>query len=378
MFIIHIYFSLHYNSALDTESERIVQAALDKASKGRTTIVIAHRLSTIRNADKIAVVNKGVVIETGTHDELMDIPNGFYANLVSKQMMRAAAVAGGAGSASSSSSSSATASDLLEVDLQELLDAESKDTATPLHVDIGKAKKYSSSTSIGSSSPSSPGSSHSIRRKPSFRTQKSTTSATRGDYEALKNNDGYEDDEDEEEDDNSAELATPVTYSRVFSYHRPEAAVVVIGVLASAINGGIFPSFGFVFSELINVFTETGDDLKNDAIFWSCMFLVIGGGSFISSYLSNAMFGIAEERLTMRLRNLCFANILKQDVAFFDQESHSTGILTTRLATDATLVKGLSGSRAALLIQLLVTLTSGMTIALIAGWKLTLVYKAKK
>ena len=52
-------------SALDTESERVVQEALDRASKGRTTIVIAHRLSTIKNASKIIVINKGSVTEEG-------------------------------------------------------------------------------------------------------------------------------------------------------------------------------------------------------------------------------------------------------------------------------------------------------------------------
>jgi ATP-binding cassette subfamily B (MDR/TAP) protein 1 len=71
-------------SALDTESERIVQGALDEllAKYKRTTIVIAHRLSTIRNADKIAVVDKGKIVEEGTHDELMDKgPEGKYFSL---------------------------------------------------------------------------------------------------------------------------------------------------------------------------------------------------------------------------------------------------------------------------------------------------------
>ncbi|CAF1446518.1 unnamed protein product, partial [Didymodactylos carnosus] len=61
-------------------SEQLVQNALDKAQKGRTTLVIAHRLSTIRNVDKIVVMNKGKIVESGTHDELIK-QRGFYYNL---------------------------------------------------------------------------------------------------------------------------------------------------------------------------------------------------------------------------------------------------------------------------------------------------------
>uniref|UniRef100_A0A8B9D198 Bile salt export pump n=1 Tax=Anser brachyrhynchus TaxID=132585 RepID=A0A8B9D198_9AVES len=65
-------------SALDTESEKTVQAALDKAREGRTCIVIAHRLSTIQNADIIAVMSQGTIIERGTHDELMAMEGAYY------------------------------------------------------------------------------------------------------------------------------------------------------------------------------------------------------------------------------------------------------------------------------------------------------------
>nr|GFD19409.1 ABC transporter B family member 15-like [Tanacetum cinerariifolium] len=60
-------------SALDTESERIVQKALDRAAAGRTTIVIAHRLSTGRNAELIVVVQNGKVVESGPHDDLIQL-----------------------------------------------------------------------------------------------------------------------------------------------------------------------------------------------------------------------------------------------------------------------------------------------------------------
>lgn len=69
-------------SALDAESERVVQDALDKVMVSRTTVVVAHRLSTIKNADVIAVVKNGVIVEKGRHETLVNIKDGFYASLV--------------------------------------------------------------------------------------------------------------------------------------------------------------------------------------------------------------------------------------------------------------------------------------------------------
>jgi ABC-type multidrug transport system fused ATPase/permease subunit len=68
-------------SSLDSESERLVQEALDKLMVGRTSFIVAHRLSTIRNADKILVIDQGHVRESGTHEELIQIPDGVYAGL---------------------------------------------------------------------------------------------------------------------------------------------------------------------------------------------------------------------------------------------------------------------------------------------------------
>lgn len=71
-------------SALDTESERHIQAALDRVMKGRTTLVIAHRLSTIEKADLILVMDQGHIVERGTHNELLEL-NGYYARLHARQ-----------------------------------------------------------------------------------------------------------------------------------------------------------------------------------------------------------------------------------------------------------------------------------------------------
>jgi subfamily B ATP-binding cassette protein MsbA len=82
-------------SALDNESERLVQEAIERLMAGRTTLVIAHRLSTIRNADRIAVLDGGRIIEEGTHAELLD-RDGEYRRLYDMQFrdVPRAAVAG--------------------------------------------------------------------------------------------------------------------------------------------------------------------------------------------------------------------------------------------------------------------------------------------
>jgi len=75
-------------SSIDSQSEQMIQFAIDKITEGRTSIVIAHRLATIKNADKIIVLDKGNVVEQGTHNELLTISNGFYKNLYDKQFSR--------------------------------------------------------------------------------------------------------------------------------------------------------------------------------------------------------------------------------------------------------------------------------------------------
>ena len=73
-------------SSVDTRTEAIIQAAMDKMMKGRTSFVIAHRLSTIQNADLILVMRDGSIVEKGTHKQLLS-QNGFYASLYNSQFV---------------------------------------------------------------------------------------------------------------------------------------------------------------------------------------------------------------------------------------------------------------------------------------------------
>src|SRR5690606_1426198 len=72
-------------SAVDTETEKLIQEALDRLIRGRTTIAIAHRLSTLQNADRLLVMKDGRIVESGTHEELLSRPDSLFRHLVSLQ-----------------------------------------------------------------------------------------------------------------------------------------------------------------------------------------------------------------------------------------------------------------------------------------------------
>jgi ABC-type multidrug transport system fused ATPase/permease subunit len=74
-------------SSIDTYSEELIQRATETVTKGRTSIVIAHRLATVINADKIVVMHKGLVVEQGTHQELLSRGEGYYRNLYFSQFL---------------------------------------------------------------------------------------------------------------------------------------------------------------------------------------------------------------------------------------------------------------------------------------------------
>ena len=76
-------------AALDAESETLVQASIDnllKQSKSITTIIVAHRLRTVRNADCIAVIKEGRIVELGPHEKLIELENGYYRGMIDKSM----------------------------------------------------------------------------------------------------------------------------------------------------------------------------------------------------------------------------------------------------------------------------------------------------
>ncbi|KAA8494946.1 Multidrug resistance protein 1B [Porphyridium purpureum] len=325
-------------SALDTKSEKTVQAAIETAAKGRTTVVIAHRLSTVRHADIIAVVDAGQIVESGSHDELMKLPEGRYRAMVQAQQIQS------------------------EEDAKKMKGRENADedfidrsatTATDEdeHHHEALAAAYMEDGAGGATK----------------------TSTHASDKESLMR--AIEEGADQ---DSSAEAGKPAVDknvgTRALKLNTEEWYIIAAGILGAILNGSSFPVFALIFTELVVVLTQS--DNSSDVAFWSCMFVVIGAGTWIALFLQVSMFGWSGELLTRRVRSLSFAAIVRQDMAFFDHRDHTVGALSTMLASDANSVRNLAGESLGAAAASVTTIAVGVALAFTGCWKLAFVVLA--
>ncbi|XP_063069028.1 bile salt export pump [Engraulis encrasicolus] len=325
-------------SALDNQSEAVVQEALDKARLGRTTITIAHRLSTIRNADVIVGFEHGKAVERGLHADLME-RKGVYFTLVTLQNQG-----------------------------QEQEQAPGTEKSSP--PENGKTKVTLEREKTLSQRRSS-----SIRKR-SFR-RKRTLSQKSEDYipDAISgqlriDKDIYEADEESDVE----EYVEPAPVGRILKYNSSEWPYLLIGSLGAAINGSVNPMYAVLMSQVIGSFgLEDPEQTKKEINGICLVFVAVAGISFVSQFLQGFSFAKSGELLTRRLRKMGFQSILKQDIGWFDDPKNSPGALTTRLASDAAMVQGATGSQIGMIVNSITNIFASLVIAFFFSWKLTLV-----
>ncbi|KAK7207901.1 ABC multidrug transporter Mdr1 [Myxozyma melibiosi] len=303
-------------SALDTKSEGIVQQALDRAAKDRTTIVIAHRLSTIKNADLIVVMSKGKIVEQGTHNELLSL-NGMYAELVENQKIEKEKDPKSAGVKSDD--------EFVEKGLEVQEDSHILDmirTKTKQSVSSAKVKPLDASTKS---------------------------------------------------------YSLPALVKLIYRFNAPETKIMIFGICCSIINGCAYPTQSVFFAKCVSAFEYPVSEyarLKSQINMFSGLFFMLACVQGIAFVLGVGALSYAAQKLVRRIRYESFRQMLRQDISYFDRDENTTGALTTVLSTDAQDVEGLSGATFGQILNSLVTLFGGMILAIAVGWKLGLVCTA--
>lgn len=302
-------------AALDANSERLVQEALEKASEGRTTITIAHRLSTVRNADRISVIEHGVVVESGKHEELMAREGGAYRQLVQLQNIER----------------QKTEEAMVDDDEQD-----ASDEALP--------QLSGDKSRLG---------------KPSVTGADSTT---------IPNVQG-----EQEEEDGKVDIDRGVL-KRTFALNARETPLILLGIIGAAMAGSVWPVASIALVRLVEIMIV--DNNIGDVRLWCLVFVAIGAGALVGNFFYFGALGVSGERLTRKLRSLSFRALLRQEMGFFDLKENAVGALATRLSTDASQVKGVTGDTLGAVATVTSSLLTGLIIAFVTCWRVALVVMA--
>jgi ATP-binding cassette subfamily B (MDR/TAP) protein 1 len=311
-------------SALDAESERIVQEALDRIMVNRTTVVVAHRLSTVRNADMIAVIHQGKIVEKGSHSELLRDPEGAYSQLIR-----------------------------LQEDTKQTEDSTDEQKLSMESMKRSSLRKSSLSRSLS-------------KRSSSF-SMFGFPAGIDTNNEAIPEKD--------------IKVSTPikekkVSFFRVAALNKPEIPMLILGSIAAVLNGVILPIFGILISSVIKAFFKPPEQLKSDTRFWAIIFMLLGVASMVVFPAQTIFFSIAGCKLVQRIRSMCFEKVVRMEVGWFDETENSSGAIGARLSADAATVRGLVGDALAQTVQNLASVTAGLVIAFVASWQLAFIVLA--
>ncbi|WVO17493.1 hypothetical protein L204_105185 [Cryptococcus depauperatus] len=306
-------------SALDTHNEGLVQAALNKASQGRTTITVAHRLSTIRDASRIYVMGVGEVMEEGTHEELMSKENSQYVELAGNQNFHQAMVSN------------------FEESGMELEHASEKPyAARPENEDIK------------------------LERCP---TTPSTVEWTK------QNSHGQE---TARKDDKSS--VTLANYLRLLKFNSNKINVYIIGSIGAIGSGMVYPAIAILFGKTIADFEIQDFGLLRHTLDRKALwYFIVAIVAAFFCYAQSVGFNVTGWELNATLRKRLFHALLHHDISWFDEEENSTGAVTSNIADRPQKVQGLFGETLGTIIASLATLIGGCIIGLCFGPLLALI-----
>ncbi|KAI0377145.1 P-loop containing nucleoside triphosphate hydrolase protein [Hypomontagnella monticulosa] len=310
-------------SALDAETEMSVQAALNSMTTDRTTMIIAHRLSTVRHADKIVVLNAGANVEEGTHEDLMERKGRYFALVKAQEE----AIVG-------------ESEEIREYEDQE----ESYRAIANIQANIAESgvdEKETSSTDVSPERQC-----HSLGR---------LSPVVSGDTVP-------------------SSLTSMLRF--ILRLNKEEKVYIFVGMLCSVIAGFEEPASAILFGyAIVTITTPAGVYGQEDlgVGFWSWMFFLLAAVMIITFSIQGTAFAYCSERLVHRARKLALGQMLRQEMAFFDDKRNSPGSLVNFLSTEAADLAGINGGALGMILIAISTLVSGFLVGLAFGWKLALV-----
>ncbi|OQV03734.1 ABC transporter transmembrane domain-containing protein [Cladophialophora immunda] len=308
-------------ASLDSRSEQRIQRAISAIASGRTMITIAHRLSTITGADNIIVMQKGRILEEGTHSALM-AKNGAYADLVRLQTL------------GSTAGKSETADNTSQSDRGSSTKGAPEEGA--LSIDgIGTVEKTEMSASQAEVN-------ESVEEQEEPETpSKSLWSLMRG--------------------------FAPVL--------RPHLLIIIVSLLASSVVGGSFSAEAVIFGNTVGSLSPCQSEsyIRSRGSFLGLMFFVLAIIEFFANVTSWTGFGWVAERTVYSVRVLSFRSLFGQDLQWHQSEGRTPALLLSYITRDGNALSGLSGSVIGTLFSITVNLIAAIVLTHIIAWKIALV-----
>ncbi|KAH7667797.1 Xenobiotic-transporting ATPase protein [Dioscorea alata] len=405
---------------LDFEAERAVQEALDMLMLGRSTIIIARRLGLIKNADYIAVMEEGKLVEMGTHDELLTL-DGLYAELLrceeAAKLPRRIPIRNSRESAAFQvEKDSSTSNSFQESSSPKMAKSPSLQRTHGAHAFRHMDTGYNSQESPKVHSPPSE---HmvenglplvSVERAPSIKRQDSfemrLPELPKIDIHTINRQSSNASDPESPispllTSDPTNERSHSKTFSRPLSHfndiasrqrevkdlhQRPpsfwrlaelsfaEWLYALLGSTGAAIFGAFNPLLAYTIALIVATYYQHHfRDIHHDVNRWCLIIAGMGIITVVANFLQHFYFGIMGEKMTERIRRMMFSAMLRNEVGWFDEEENSADTLSMRLANDATFVRAAFSNRLSIFIQDTAAVLVALIIGMLLEWRVALI-----